>query len=288
MTATIIGLNVAPSAAPGSDPVALARRAESAGFDFVSCFDHPGSADPVFESWTLLTWIAASTERVKIATRVLAVPLRRPAMLAKSAESLSRLSGGRLILGLGAGGNDQELVSFGAPPLGASEKIGALEEAVTIIQALWSQPATSYEGRHSRVDGARLEPKPAGPIPIWLGTFGGRALDLTGRVADGWIPSLGYVPDDRLVAMRARVLASAERAGRDPAAVTCALQVAVEVSERPRSGEEVLTGPAHHIAEVLSGWKAAGFSAFNLSPTGERQEAQVDALAGEVLPALRH
>src|SRR5437763_16721987 len=129
MSGLVFGLNVSTSAAPGADPVADARRAEQLGFDFVSASDHPFAGHPTFEAWTMLTWIAASTSRIGVATRVLGVPFRRPAMVAKMAETLDRLSGGRLILGLGAGGSDAELAPIGVPVPSPSEKIAAMAEA---------------------------------------------------------------------------------------------------------------------------------------------------------------
>src|SRR2546429_2900879 len=98
--AVLFGVNVSSSAAIGADPVADAVRAEELGFDFVSASDHPCGADPTFETWTMLTWIAAATSRIRVATRVLGVPYRPPAIVAKMAETLDRLSGGPLILGL--------------------------------------------------------------------------------------------------------------------------------------------------------------------------------------------
>jgi len=113
MSDLAFGLSIAPSAADGADPVAAARMAEDLGFDFVSASDHPCGTEPTYETWTLLSWIAAATTRIRIATRVLGVPYRNPAMVAKMAETFSRLSGGRLILGLGGGYSDDEFRAFG-------------------------------------------------------------------------------------------------------------------------------------------------------------------------------
>jgi alkanesulfonate monooxygenase SsuD/methylene tetrahydromethanopterin reductase-like flavin-dependent oxidoreductase (luciferase family) len=175
----LFGVNVSTSAAPDADPVRDARAAEAVGFDFVSATDHPVSSHPSYETWTVLTWIAASTSRVAVATRVLSVPFRAPSIVAKMAESLDRLSGGRLILGMGAGGNDDEARALGVPARPAGEKIVALADAVTVIKGLWREPSFRYDGAVYRVDGAQIEPKPAHRIPIWLGTFGHRALELT-------------------------------------------------------------------------------------------------------------
>ena len=286
MSALQFGLDVPTAVRDGHDPVALAVRAEWLGFDFVSSSDHPGAGAAGNETWTMLCWIAAATSRIGIATRVLGVPYRAPAMVAKAAETFDRLSGGRLVLGLGGGSADAEHRAFGLGVRTPREKVDGLEEAVTIVRGLWSQPRFTFAGRLYRVEEATLEPRPARPIPIWLGTFGPRALALTGRLADGWIPSYGYASPDELVAMRARVLDAAHRAGRDEDAITCALNVDVDVRERP-AGDASLAGPPQLVAERLAELADAGFSAFNFLVAGPDRDAQVERIAAEVVPALR-
>lgn len=146
MARLLFGLNVPTSAAVGADPVSYARTAEEVGFDFVSASDHPCGTNPSYETWTMLSWIAAATSRIKVATRVLGVPYRSPAMVAKMAETLDRLSGGRLILGMGGGYSDEEFHAFGLRVPSAKEKIEGLEEAVRIVRGLWSEPTFTYEG----------------------------------------------------------------------------------------------------------------------------------------------
>src|SRR5262245_53986780 len=109
-----VGVSIVPTASGRSDPVAEARLAEDLGFDLVSIWDHPHGDRPSFETWTLLTWIAARTRRVGLCTNVLGLPFRPPALTAKMAETLDRLSDGRVTLGLGAGGNDREIAALGA------------------------------------------------------------------------------------------------------------------------------------------------------------------------------
>ncbi len=171
MTQLLLGVNI--PASTDSDPVELARAAETLGYDFVSASDHPCGADPTRETWTMLTWIAASTTRIRVATRVLGVPYRPPAIVAKMAETLDRLSGGRLILGLGGGYSDEEFRAFGLTTPTPRQKVDGLEEAIQVIRGLWSEPEFSFAGRLYRTENADLEPKPAHRIPIWLGTFRG-------------------------------------------------------------------------------------------------------------------
>jgi alkanesulfonate monooxygenase SsuD/methylene tetrahydromethanopterin reductase-like flavin-dependent oxidoreductase (luciferase family) len=281
------GLSLLTAEQPGRDPVAEGRRAEELGFDFVSASDHPCGANPTYETWTMLSWVAAATSRIRVGTRVLGVPYRPPAIVAKMAETFDRLSGGRLILGLGGGYSDEEFRAFGLRVPTPAEKVTGLEEAIRITRGLWSEPAFSFAGGLFHTEAADLSPKPAHAIPIWLGTFGPRALALTGRLADGWIPSLGVAPPESVPAMRERIAAGARDAGRDPAAITCVYHLEVRVDEHPDPRPSVVAGPAEVVAERLAGFAALGFTAFSLSPFGPDLPEQVERLATEVLPAVR-
>jgi probable F420-dependent oxidoreductase len=287
MTRLQFGLDVSTLTAAGADPAAAARRAEELGFDFVSANDHPAAGDARDETWTLLTWIAATTSQIRVVTRVLGVPYRHPAMVAKMAETLDRLSGGRLILGLGGGAADEEFRAWGLPIRSPREKVAGLEEAVRVIRGLWSQPRVSFTGSQYRIDAAELEPKPAHPIPIWLGTFGQRALAITGQLADGWIPSLGYAPPDRVVAMRDRVLAAARAAGRDPETITCAYNLQVRIDDTADPDPAVVGGSPGAVAQRLLDFAKLGFDAMNFIPHGPGTDEQVERLAQQVLPAVR-
>jgi alkanesulfonate monooxygenase SsuD/methylene tetrahydromethanopterin reductase-like flavin-dependent oxidoreductase (luciferase family) len=280
-------LGIPPSAAPGADPVAAALAAEALGFDFVGVNDHLHGSSPSFETWTLLVWIAAATSRIGVATRVLATPMRPPPVVAKMAESLDRLSGGRLLLGLGGGSVDEEFAAFGLGVRSPRDKVDGMEEAIRILRGMWSQERFSFSGRLYRTEGARIEPKPDRRIPIWLGTYGRRALAVTGRLADGWIPSLGFAPPEHIPARRDRVLAAARGAGRDPAEITCAYNLAVHLDEHAEPRPDTVTGPPEVVVERLLGFLELGFTALNFIPVGPDRGVQAERLAGEVLPALR-
>jgi probable F420-dependent oxidoreductase len=264
-------------ASTGVDPVAAARAAEDLGYDFVSTSDHPSGTDPSHEVWTMLAWMAAHTSRIGVMPRVLGVPYRNPAMVAKMAETLDRLSGGRLILGLGGGASDEEFRAFGIGVPSPRDKVDGLAEAIEIMRGLWTEPALTYPGRLHRAVAAPMEPKPARRIPIWLGTFGPRALAVTGRLADGWMPSLGYAPLEQLPVMRDRIAAAAEQAGRSIDDITCALNVEVRATD--------LEEP-DRLAERLRALTATGFTVLNLKPTGPGREEVVERLAREVLPTV--
>ena len=213
------GCFLPPVAAAAGQVLALAQEADERGLDLVTVQDHP--YQPAFlDAWTLLSVIAAHTSRVSVMPNVANLPLRPPAVLARSAASLDLLSGGRVELGLGTGAFWDAIEAMGGPRRTPGEAVEALEEAITIIRALWSDERTPrIEGRHYRLTGAKPGPVPTHPIGIWLGAYQPRMLALTGRAADGWLPSMGYAGPERLAAMNAVIDESATAAGRSPADV---------------------------------------------------------------------
>jgi alkanesulfonate monooxygenase SsuD/methylene tetrahydromethanopterin reductase-like flavin-dependent oxidoreductase (luciferase family) len=286
MNAMSFGVSL-PSAGADSDPVVMAIKAEQLGLDFVSASDHPAVGDPTHEVWTLLTWIAASTSRIRVATKVLGVPFRWPAMVAKMAQTLDHLSGARLILGLGGGFDDREIRSLGMASMTPREKVDGLEDAIRILRGLWSEDEFSFEGHRYEIDRARMQPKPTHHIPLWLGTYGNRALNLTGRLADGWIPSLGYAHPKDIPAMRDRILAAAQQAGRRADEVTLICNLAIQLDGREPADTFVVGGSTEHIVEQLREIQRLGFTSMNFALAGAGQIDQLERLAREIIPTLR-
>jgi alkanesulfonate monooxygenase SsuD/methylene tetrahydromethanopterin reductase-like flavin-dependent oxidoreductase (luciferase family) len=178
------------------------------------------------------------------------------------------------------------LRALGLPVRSPGEKVEALDEAIEILRGLWSEETFSYQGRRYRTEEARIEPKASRRIPIWLGTYGPKGLDLTGRLADGWTPSLPYAPLPQAVKMRERVLQAAAAAGRPPDTVVCNLNFGVLVDGGSARREGVVVGSAGEVAERMVEFVRAGFTSLDLWPLREDRE-QIERLAGEVLPAVR-
>lgn len=272
----------------GPDPdqlVAEARDAERLGFDLFALSDHLHSDRGTWEPWTALSFLAAATERITLATDVLGLPYRAPAVLAKMAETLDRLSHGRLVLGLGTGGYDAEFAAFGLSVRTPGQKVAALDEAVQVITSLWQRPTTTFVGRHFTVYDARIEPRPAHRIPVWLGTYGPRALAVTGRLADGWLPSLQRLGLAEALALRDTVREAARGAGRDPDTITCACNVQVLLGGRRGAGDRVIAGSSQAVAEQLAAVVRAGFTfplLFGLDHAETRER-----FATEVMPLVR-
>jgi probable F420-dependent oxidoreductase len=281
----LFGLNVPTSTEPGTDPIAFALRAEALGFDFLSANDHLHGPSPRYEAWTLLSWIAARTSCIRLATRVLGVPYRNPAVLAKMAESFDRLSDGRLILGIGAGSGDQEFRAFGLGEVPLRDRMTGLDEAMRICRALWTRPTYTFAGTLHRTEDAQIEPKAGHAIPIWLGTHGKRGLDLTGWLADGWIPSLGYAPPEQIPSMLERIRGAARDAGRDPREITKIYNIEVSAG-REGVDADVIAGEPGAIAERLAELLALGFDGFNLVLEGPDLNEQAELVAREVIPAV--
>jgi len=200
-------------------PLRSAVLAEELGFDLIGIQDHPYQRR-FYDTWTLLTAIAMRTERIAVFPDVANVPLRPPAMLAKAAASLDILSGGRVELGLGAGGFWEGIKAYDGPTRTPGESVSAVEEAIQVTRLLWSgQHGIRFEGTYYKLAGAHSGPVPAHPIGIWLGAYRPRMLSIIGRLADGWVPSYGYLKEPELADGNRRIDEAAVAAGRDPRAI---------------------------------------------------------------------
>ena len=222
-----LGIFSVPNATEGASTLDQIVAAEHAGLDLVGVQDHPYQWR-FFDTWTLLAYAAGRTERVRFVPDVLNLPLRLPTLVAKSVASLDLLSGGRVELGLGAGAFWDGVEAMGGPRRTPKESVDALEEAVSILRAFWSRERSiTFEGDHYRVKGAHPGPPPAHPVGIWIGAYGPRMLRVTGRLADGWLPSLGghYLQPEDVPARQATISEAARAAEREPDDIERAVNV---------------------------------------------------------------
>jgi alkanesulfonate monooxygenase SsuD/methylene tetrahydromethanopterin reductase-like flavin-dependent oxidoreductase (luciferase family) len=156
-------------------------------FSTVWVADHLQFGDsPRAEAWTLLTYLAATFPRFRFGHLVLSQSFRNPALLAKMAATLQELTGGRYILGIGAGWHEEEYRAFGYDYPRGGIRVRQLEEALEIIRGMWTESPATFHGEHYRVDGAYCVPQPHPPIPIMVGTNGPKALRVVARLADMW------------------------------------------------------------------------------------------------------
>lgn len=280
----VFGSFTTPLNADAARTVGLAVLAEQVGLDLVTFQDHP--YQPGFlDTWTLLSFVAARTSAVQLSANVLNLPLRPPAVLARSVASLDLLSGGRVELGLGAGGFWDAIEAMGGRRLSAGRSVQALDEAMEIIRQVWdvgTRGGVRVTGDVYSVAGAKRGPAPAHPVEIWLGAYRPRMLALTGRAADGWLPSLGYLKPGDLAAGNAVIDDAAERAGRSPREIRRLLNVSGTFGAR---GTGPLQGPASQWVEELTAMALGdGVSTFILA-TDDPDDLR--RFAEEVAPGVR-
>jgi alkanesulfonate monooxygenase SsuD/methylene tetrahydromethanopterin reductase-like flavin-dependent oxidoreductase (luciferase family) len=214
--AVLLGVFVVPDGEHPARTLAQIEAADATGLDLVGVQDHPYQRR-FLDTWTLLAYAAARTERVRLVPDVVNLPLRPPAVLAKAAASLDVLSGGRVELGLGAGAFWDGIEAMGGTRLSGPASVDALEEAIAVLRAFWGmERSISVEGEHVRVRGAHPGPAPAHPIEVWVGAYGPRMTAVTGRLADGWLPSVPRLPVGEVDERQTRIDEAARRAGRDP------------------------------------------------------------------------
>ena len=280
----------------------LALLAEAGGIDSLWVYDHlvfrmAGEAeDGIHEAWTLLSALAAVTERAELGTIVLGTGFRPPALTAKMAATLDEIANGRLILGLGTGWHEPEYRAFGYP---FDHRAGRFEEALGIIVPLLRGERVTLKGRWHDVDDAVLIPAPPRParlpgtMPILIAAKGERVLRLTARWADAWNAAWFGFPDERFAQRRADLVTACEAEGRDPATVeiTAGITIDNQAAAGGRSAAPAfLPSDPDVIARALDAWRdlGVGHVQVDLRPADERTiEVLLEARArhrGEEVP----
>jgi len=278
------GLSFVPTWADPGYALRLSRLADEKGYDLIGIQDHPYQWR-YLDTWTLIAWLAGQTSRVRFFLDVASLPMRPPAVLAKAAASLDVLTGGRIELGLGAGAFWEAIEAMGAERRTPAEARQATGEAIDVIRLIWSGArGRRYEGKFYRLAGVNTGPRPAHPIGIWVGAYGPRMLELIGRRADGWVPSMRpRVTADSLANGVRTIEVAASAAGRDPSAIRRVLNVGGAVEP---NRDEGLIGPASYWLEQLVGLVEVGMDAFVFWPAHD-EERQAEVFAAEVIPAVR-
>jgi alkanesulfonate monooxygenase SsuD/methylene tetrahydromethanopterin reductase-like flavin-dependent oxidoreductase (luciferase family) len=268
------GTFITPVNRPPRQAVERAQLAERLGFDLATFQDHP--YQPAFhDTWTLISWVAASTSRIRLAGNVHNLPLRQPAVLARSIASLDLLTEGRIEFGLGAGGFWDAIEAMGGRRLAPADAVTALSQAIDVIRGVWDVDGEGRlvaGGEFHHVDGAKRGPRPAHDVPIWIGAYKPRMLRLVGEKADGWLPSLGYLQPGDLEAGNARIDAAAQAAGREPGSV------------RRLVNTGALGDTAQQVEILTTLALDYGFSVF-IVPGDD--PAALEAFAAEVAPRVR-
>jgi alkanesulfonate monooxygenase SsuD/methylene tetrahydromethanopterin reductase-like flavin-dependent oxidoreductase (luciferase family) len=245
----------------------MARAAEESGFDSIWLGDHllyrgDGREERgPWEVWTLLSALAAVTERVRLGPLVACASFHPPGLIAKMAATLAEIAGGRLVLGLGAGWNETEYRAFGLP---YDHRVSRFEESFEIVRRMLAGERVTLEGRFWQVDDAVLLPRPTDRVPLMIGSNGDRMLSIAIPHVDWW--NTWYAGYGNTVegfeALNARITVAAARAGRDPDEVRRSAAVLVELEQgavrRPRSDEGITPVAPDDLPAHLSGLEAAG------------------------------
>jgi probable F420-dependent oxidoreductase len=283
---------------------ALVRRVEELGFDSVWTGDHVSFHNPLYESLTLLAAYAPITRRIKLGVAVYLLALRAPAVTAKMTATLDVLSEGRLIFGVGVGGeNPKEFEVCGVPH---AERGARVSEGIDVVRALWRDAPATFQGRFSRFEGVSIDPKPVQALPpIWVGGRSDAALARAGRQGDGWVSYV--VQPERYAQSLAKIRQAAHAVGRSLAGFTAAHLVFITVGRdyeraktawvrvlsrryaqdfEPLAKKYGIIGTPEQCAEQLAAFRDAGCEYFLLSAVGDPRDerTQLETIASEILP----
>jgi alkanesulfonate monooxygenase SsuD/methylene tetrahydromethanopterin reductase-like flavin-dependent oxidoreductase (luciferase family) len=282
------GFFLDPATGDPERTVDTARTLDALGFDLIGIQDHPYQQGH-FDTLALIGYLLGQTERIRIFPDVANLALRPPAMLAKQAATLDQLSGGRFELGLGAGAFWEAIQAMGGPVRTPGQALASLREATTILRDFWAGRTLRHQGEIYRAVGLRPGPRPAHDVGIWLGVLGPRALRLTGELADGWVPSMSYVPPSQAAISNGVIDEAARAAGRDPAAIRRIYNVGGDIASTIQSGssddDRQIVGPPDHWVDVLTHLAVDhGFSTFVF--WGEPTEPRLRQLREEIAPRV--
>lgn len=294
---------------PPEEQFALAQAVEELGFDSIWTGDHISFHNPLYESLTLLAAYSSITKRIKLGTAVYLLALRHPTVAAKITATLDVLSGGRLIFGVGVGGeNPKEFEACGVPH---NERGARVNEGIEVVRQLWAQTPASFSGRFFKLAGVSIDPKPAQPggPPIWIGGRSDAALRRAGRLGDGWVSYV--VTPERYRQSAEKMQEAAVAAGRDPMALETAHLAFITLGDDydraretwvrrlsrrynqdfgPLAAKYGFIGPPSRCIEQLERFVEAGCHYFLLNPICEpgEDQAQLERMAAEVLPHFRN
>lgn len=282
--------------------VAQARHVEATGWDRAYVADHFMPNDdqaldqPMQECFSILAGLAASVPRIQLGSLVASATYRHPAVLAKQAATIDQISGGRLVLGVGAGWQENEHQRYGIPLGSVRERLDRFEEACQVWTGLRDQERTTVTGSHYQLDDAPLVPKPTGRLPLLIGSSGQRRMaELVARYADEWNT---WSTPELWRTKREGYERALDQIGRDPARLHRSTQALVLLGPDGHAQAEALSavrpaigGTAEQLVEVIARWAEQGLDelivpGFTLG-TGAQATDALDLLIGEVAPAFR-
>lgn len=293
---------------PPKQQLELARRVEELGYESVWTGDHVSFHNPLYESLTLLSSYAAITSRVRLGTAVYLLALRSAAIAAKITSTLDVLSGGRLIFGVGVGGeNPKEFELCGVPH---AERGARVSEAIDAVRTLWRDTPATFKGRFTRFEGVSIDPKPVQTPapPIWIGGRSDAALARAGRQGDGWVSYV--VQPERYAQSLAKIRNAAQQAGRKLDSFAAAHLAFVTVGRdyetakaawvkfltkryaqdfEPLAKKYGIIGTPEQCAEQIDRFRTAGCTYVIVNAIGEpeHERDQLERIAADIVPRFR-
>ncbi|MFG2004965.1 LLM class flavin-dependent oxidoreductase [Spirillospora sp. NPDC048911] len=278
----------------GPELLRMVQQADRDGLDHFSLSDHPYIGERL-DAYATVGFLLGRTQHIAGFANVTNLPTRPAPMLARTVTTLSALSGGRIVLGMGAGGLWDRISDMGVPRLSPADAVDAFEEAIVLVKRLsGGGPPVTYQGRHYQVN--EIEPSPVQAAPVWTGSVGPKSLAATGRVADGWIP--GHAADwlsERYRTSRPLIDEAAATAGRDPREIRTIFNFPGRITDRPLpatrndDGRWIGGSVDQWVEELTNAVLEHGASGFTLfSPSGGTQDTTSLARWGsEIVPAVR-
>ncbi len=300
----VFGVSITPYSNYADGILKIARTADEFGLDIIGIQDHPYNGS-FFDTWTLISALAASTRKIRYFPDVSDLPMRQPAILAKSVATLDILTKGRIELGLGAGGFWDAIQSWGGARRTPREAVAAYEEALQVIRLIWNygkgRARVSFPGKYYKLENAQAGPSPYHQISIWTGAFGPRMMEVIGRLSDGWVSPLStYTSSDETKVRQRQIDESAKKNGRSPGSIRRIAQL-VGVIDEPEVSAKSEKKPffihekspfvgsvSHWVDWLVSSYKDLGLDTFIFWPSVEgEEESQVRIFAEQVVPRVR-
>jgi len=292
----VFGLSITPDDV--DDAFKLARTADELGLDIIGIQDHPYNGT-FLDTWSLIAALSSATRRVRFFADVSDLPMRPPAMLAKTTATLDIITKGRIELGIGAGAYWDAIQSYGGTRREPSDAVEALKEAIKVIRLIWNYegPRTrvSFPGKYYQLQNAQAGPSPRHKISIWIGAFRPRMLRLIGRSGDGWVTPLSqYTSADEVRANVQLIDDSAREAGRSPDEIRRIANVVGVIggqgqdSKHPWLKNPFIGSPSAWADWLVSSYRDLGLDTFVFWPSADGQEeSQTRIFADEVVPKVQ-
>jgi alkanesulfonate monooxygenase SsuD/methylene tetrahydromethanopterin reductase-like flavin-dependent oxidoreductase (luciferase family) len=281
---------------PPADLLEEVRTADASDWYGVWLADHympdTGGTTPargdVYECWALLPALAAVTDRVRIGTLVSPTSVHHPALLANRAATIDRLSGGRMVLGLGAGWQINEHYAYGIDLEPPGKRVSRFEEAIKVVRSMLAEASTTFHGEFYNITSAPCDPKPVqSPLPLLVGTKGPRMLRITAREASEWNTWAAPELADRRNGLRE----ACEETGRDPATMWTSVNAFIGLGGSTPPSDRTLTGTAQQLIDQLGQFADLGFDEFilpdwNLGASHAERSDNLARIKAEVLDQL--